>query len=468
MIALFMVTWAVAGFLSSPQPHAVPAAYRAPADIADIPIKPPKGWKAKTNQGALVMIPGDVAEGKVYTVVVTPLQIKAGTLDEVYAIGKKTIGDVGTYTPLTKPARAQSDGGWDYELTIGTLEQGEKGLLAQVMAVKKGDVGGIVIVLTDSIETMQTYSDPFSNMIRSLGGPGKLPPAPEVAQAAGTADLQYTVPQGWIETKKSGATVIEASKDDLYTKYRWTLVVLPSQPLRGSLRDNFKEYWKDLVTANYDSAVVPLPLGARLNNGYTCAFDADGSATHKVSGAKPRSVSVYLLAHGDRFVPMLAILYGYEKQLDTDLDQFITTATIPKSSNTKIPLFSNTEVAGEWSEGSASIASYVTSSGDYAGDASIYTGSSFSLKPDGTYRHVLIAIRGNTRIKETDEGKWRIEDNELVLGHGKGVSRYSLLGCGADPKAGRFLALGTYANTKAKLSFSNPRGAFQATWYKAK
>ncbi|MCW3099031.1 MAG: hypothetical protein JWL77_4649 [Chthonomonadaceae bacterium] len=468
MLIPFLIACTMSGFLASPGPFPTPVAPRIAADIADIPMKPPSGWKAKTAQGATVMTPGDLAEGKVYTVLVTPLQTKAGSLDEVYEIGKKTIGEAGAYTPLSKPARAQSEGGWDYELTIGMLEKGDKALLAQVLALKKGDIGGIVILIADSIETMQTYSDPFSNMIRSLGGSGKHPPAPEIAPASGTVDLQYKVPAGWVETKKQGATVIEATKDDFYTKYRWTLVVMPSQPLHGSLRENFKDYWKALITANYESDAVPLPLFVRLSDGYACAFDADSGAKHKVSGARPRIVSVYLVAHGDRFVPILAILYGYEKQLDIDMDRFLTTATIPKSSSAKIPLFSNAEVVGDWSEGSTSIASYVTASGAYAGDASIYSASSFHLNPNGTYKHLMVGIQGSTHIKEQNEGKWRVEDNELVLTHAKGVDRYSLLGCGSDPKAGRFLVIGTYSNAKAKLSFSNPRGPFQASWYKAK
>jgi hypothetical protein len=164
----------------------------------------------------------------------------------------------------------------------------------------------------------------------------------------------------------------------------------------------------------------------------------------------------------------MAITYGYEKQLDADLDRLLETARIPGSAEAQVPLFSSAEVAGDWSEGSASIATYVTSSGSYAGDASIYTGSGFILRPDGTYNHVLVAITGGTHLKEKDEGKWSLADTELVLRQGKRESRYSLLGYGVDSKAGRFLVLGTYPNVKAKLSFSDPRGPFQASWFKAR
>jgi len=467
MVPLLLVSLAAARITHVPVPsHAPPATMVARA--GDIPLKPPAGWTTQTKDGATVITPGDVGDGKVYKVVLTPLQTKAGTIDEVYEVGKKMIGEVGTYTALTKVEKQQSDGGWDYAFTIGTVEKGGNGLLVQVMGLKKGDLGGVIIVLSDGIETTQKYSDDFAQMIRSLGGARKPPPAPAIAAGSGTVDLQYTVPAGWTETKKQGITIVENAKDETYNKWQWTLIIMPSQPLTGSLGDNFKDYWKALITANYESDVVPLPLTARLDDGYVCAFDADGSAKHKTSGARPRIASVYLIAHGDRFVPIFGIIYGYDKKVEADFDRFIETARIPGSSGAKIPLFSKSAVAGEWSEGSSSIASYVTASGGYAGDASIYTGSAFQLRPDGSYSHTLVALSGSTRIKEHDEGQWSIDDNELVLRQAKGASRYSLLGYGVDPKAGRFLVLGTYANAKSKLSFSNPRGVFQATWYKSK
>ena len=150
MINLLVAACALSGFLSSPAPLTLPLPKGAPfariSNSADIPLKTPTGWKANTGQGATVMTPGDLAEGKVYTVLVTPLQIKAGSLDEVYAASKALMGEVGAFTPLTKPQQAQSDGGWDYKVTIGALEKSGKALLAQIVALKKGELGGIVSV----------------------------------------------------------------------------------------------------------------------------------------------------------------------------------------------------------------------------------------------------------------------------------------------------------------------------------
>ena len=435
--------------------------------VADIPFKAPEGWKATKQDGSTTLTPGDVPTGKVYAVVVTPAPGKAPSLDTIYDTGLKMIGEIGTYKPLTAIQKSQSDGGWDFKFTIGTVEKDGSGFLTQVMAVKKGDEGGTVVTLTDSMETMQKYSDDFSNMIRGLGGSPKPPPAPDVAKGSGTVDLQYAVPKGWVESKRPGAIVIEASKDEFYVKYRWTVVVMPSQPLTDSVRETFGAYWTALVSDNYESGIVPMPLMSRLSDGYALAFDGDTMPKHKVSGAKPRTVSVYMLIHGDRFVPILAITYGFEKPLEEDLTQLIETARIPNSSNTKTQLFNKSEIIGDWREGSTSIASYVTSSGGYAGDASIATIEDFHVNADGTFKRSFIGLQGANHIRETSAGTWSIEDNELVLDNGKEKVRYSLFGAGADPKAGRFLILGN-AGAKTKLSLSNPRGPFQASWFKAK
>src|SRR5258708_439398 len=90
---------------------------------AHIPFKAPSGWKTKTQDGGTVITPADVPEGKVYTAVLTPLQTKAGTIDEVYEIGKKQLAEIGTYTAISKVEQRTSDGGWEYRFTIGKLEK---------------------------------------------------------------------------------------------------------------------------------------------------------------------------------------------------------------------------------------------------------------------------------------------------------------------------------------------------------
>ena len=55
------------------------------------------------------------------------------------------------------------------------------------------------------------------------------------------------------------------------------------------------------------------------------------------------------------------------------------------------------------------------------------------------------------------ESRYRLPHGAAVALGLRAVTAIAV-GCGLDPKAGKFLVLGSYSNVKAKLSFSNPRG----------
>jgi len=76
-----------------------------------------------------------------------------------------------------------------------------------------------------------------------------------------------------------------------------------------------------------------------------------------------------------------------------------------------------------------------------------------------------MALTRGSSVREKNSGTWTVEDDELVLSKG---GRYSLLGYGADSRAGRFLVLGNYSDNPARLKFTNPRGILQAQWLGAK
>ena len=106
----------------------------------------------------------------------------------------------------------------------------------------------------------------------------------------------------------------------------------------------------------------------------------------------------------------------------------------------------------------------VTAGGAYAGDATISTGRFCHLGADGSYSQTLMALTRDANIREKSEGTWTVDDDGLVLSNG---GRYSLLGYGSQPGVGRFLVLGNYSDTEARLKFTNPRGILQAQWLRA-
>ena len=121
-------------------PHRLPALQtdsNARNTTPSIPLKAPSRWKTEIKDGITVLTPGDVGEGKVYVVMVTPLKDKAGSLEEVFKIGKKLIAEVGVFKSAAEAKQAETEGGWNYKFALGTVDKQGNSFLAQVMALKK-------------------------------------------------------------------------------------------------------------------------------------------------------------------------------------------------------------------------------------------------------------------------------------------------------------------------------------------
>lgn len=433
-----------------------------PGRLADLPLTAPKGWKVEKQDKAIVYSPENMAEGKFFAAMATATEGRAGSIDVLLDAAKKMASDIGTLKIATEPKDGKSDGGWDYKFVLGSLEIKGRTLIVETMALKKGDEGGVIVVLSDSIETMTSYADPFMAMIRGLGAtPGK-----ETAKAE-AVDLQYTVPDGWTQTQINGFPLLVKEKNEEYTKYRVSLLIFPTEALGSNLREQFMGYWNSFVTPNYTTKIAPIPLMSRMKSGQACAFDAEWSAKDK--NGNVACVAIYMLAHGGKVVPVMGIFSGTdwtgEKAIESEVEHFLDTAKIPGTTSEKVTLFNAASLAGEWSESGTEYANYVTRSGTYVGDATISTASYFTLGSDNSYKRTLLAIGAAGNIREKDAGTWSIEDDELVLSNG---GRYTILGNGSDPKVGRFLVIGNYANQRARLKFTNPRGILQAMWMKAK
>ena len=443
----------------------LPAVSRAGRETPSISLKAPTGWKTEIKDGITALTPSDVVEGKLYLVTVTPLKDKAvgaqqvvpSSLEEVFNIGKKLVAEIGVFKALAEPKQGESEGGWTYKFALGTVDKQGNSFLAQVMGLKKGDAGAVIIVLSDSAATMEKYAETFGAMVRALGAK----PATSGGTASGKVDLQYIAPPGWVTKQVSGFLTLQKTNSDNSVQ---TLLILPSELLKGSLREAFRGYWKSYVSEQYETTIAPLPMMARLRSGYACAYDADTGAKYKGNRVK---TTLYLIAQGGRVVPVLSTVNRFLTEPGEDIEQFLQSARILGASAVKVPLYAQMEIAGDWNTTSSTMADYVNYRGDYAGDASITTAYGFNLAPNGTFKTVFVALTSKVRLRERDEGKWKVEDDELVL-QGKEIRRFTLIGYGSDPKVGRFLVLNTYANIKARINLADPRGVFGGNWLKSK
>jgi hypothetical protein len=418
-----------------------------------LPVPTPVGWESKREEAATVFNPKDLPAGKTFSVVSADLTGKVGSIKALLEAGRATLGESGKFNAHKEPVAGKSEGGWDYEVQAGTLTNDAGSLLVQIVGFRKGEAEGLILVIIDSVETLNKYADAFAGMIRGVGAPPK--PA-----AAVKVDLRYKLPADWAAKPLDAGLLLARERNDPYDKYSYRLMVLPSEPLTGSLRAKFLEVWAAQIKPGLETGIVPLPLVRRLKSGAVVAFDQDPAA--KINGVVHHG-GLYLLAKGNRCVPILSFYFGLTslKELQTAVEPFLESAEIPGADDSRIAPIDPADLAGQWNTSSMSLANYVTSTGQYAGD--------LTLNKDGSFSKSAIAVTAKQRINEKSEGAWKVEDTALILTPKDGqVRRYRIFGVGSDPKAGAFLVLSTYGNTDEEADFCIPRRRFSGEWFKRK
>lgn len=429
-----------------------------------LPLQVPDGWESATQDGVLIFSPKGTPEGKLFKVLIPPLTRKVGSLDGLLDAGKTTLGEIATFTPLRDAIKGKTDGEWEYQFAIGTLEKEGQKLVGQAWGFRKAAEEGLVLVIADSLETVEKYSEAFGAMVKSLG-------VPKAAPAATKVDLTYTVPAGW-ERKDQGDSVLlekwlNKGETFYHTERQFRLLILPSQPLAGTLKKAFLETWTIQIKGSVDSAILPLPMMRRLKSGMAVAYDVDADAKNKKG--VPLVSGLYVLARGTRMVPVIAFHSGFDDVLTKDLLELLESAEIPGAGDGRVALFAAAELAGEWATSSMVLANYVTSSGAYAGDATVATSETITLNADQTFKTWFMGLSGTTRIRESNQGKWSIDDATLVLNGEKDKERrYLIYGVGSDAKLGHFLVKNDYSSSETPLDISRPRRPLSAAWLKKK
>lgn len=465
MIPLAIHAFLVLGALQQP-----PAQSAKPR--TELPLSAPTGWEMKEQDSTIVLTPKDLEAGKIYSVIAPGLPQKMGTVRKLLEVGKAVLAQFGEFKPANEPAGSKTRYDWEFEVVVGPLTKDGKTLMAQAVGLKKGEKEGILLILSDGVPTMQKYADTFNAMVHLLDAP--VPAAAPAAPAATSVDLVYTAPEGWTSTPMGPSVVLswsnEATKNQFQSLVKYQFIILPSQPLKGDLRKAYRELWESQITPLIETSVTPYPMLRRLKSGALCAFDLADNSKYKngQDPGGPLGVALYLLARGNRFVPMLGLYVMREKTLSDVLEKFMESARIPNSSDDPLATYAAAELAGTWTYESASLANYVRN-GRVVGDASMTQQSELTLGADGAFKFRIVYTKSSVPTIFDNEGQWSIDDVTLVLKGKKGES-YRLDGVGKDPKTGDVLVLSSYSKNAAdaQLNLGDPRGYYQSTTYKKK
>jgi hypothetical protein len=313
----------------------------------------------------------------------------------------------------------------------------------------------LVVGLTACIPPPATPGTPGSP--GTPGAPGTTGPS---APASTTVDLVYQVPAGFSETRGEQATTLSYATSDGYSNVSYTIVILPSQPMRGTLTETFQALWGEAITPLFTSAftpgITPAPLRRRLSSGYAVAFD--GELMNSNRGGMFTTV-LYLLASGDRVVPILGMFGDMDaRQAEPIVSAFLESASIEGYPPGAFSLFDASELVGTWSTQSAEFANYVDSStGNYAGSSTVAVREDHTFNADGSYSAYASAYQSDRGFdRDAPSGTWRVEDDSIMLETGAGTKQYRVFAVGTFRGVPSIYLPPSYASTSV-AEFTRPR-----------
>ena len=287
-------------------------------------------------------------------------------------------------------------------------------------------------------------------------------PAPRQPASEGGYDLVYRLPQGWNESRTYlNAITLGFDQEDFYNHLHPRIHVFPSRARQGTVNDQYRALWNEIVVApgEFSSTVPAGPLRRRTHSGYAMAMDVKNTTLAKGNGYV--SVGLYVIHTDEKLVPILTTnLDWHYKEV---AEAFFDNLTVRGAPASKTPLFDTSELAGHWSTQAVSVATYVNASGGYAGDASIATADGLFLDADGTFRSHFVGVGRGMAVQEDDQGRWKVEDDMLVLA-GKRTDKRRIWGHGTAPQ-GNPDSICMVPYGAAQPQYFSPEDGINSSWY---
>ncbi len=287
-------------------------------------------------------------------------------------------------------------------------------------------------------------------------------PPQQPATQGGSYDLVYQVPSGWNESRTYlNAVTVGFDKEDFYDHLHPRIHVFPSRPRQGAINDQYNALWNEIVVApgEFTKMNVPGPLRRRTATGYAMALEAQNTQLAK-GGYVP--VGLYVIYTDDKVVPILAT--NLDWHFEKESNAFFDGLTIRGSAPSRTALFTAPELAGNWSTQSASLANYVSSSGNVVGDASIATAEELELRANGTFHSHYFGMGRGMTVNEGDDGTWSIDDDMLVLAGKRKTDKRRIWGSGVAPQGNPHSICLVHYGT-AQPRYFNPEDAIGTTWF---
>lgn len=207
--------------------------------------------------------------------------------------------------------------------------------------------------------------------------------------------FSYEAPVGW--NKEANTVNISYSFTDNKTGSFCIINMYHSRPSEGSIQADFAKQWQTAAIPLGVTDTPKLQKGAPINGWENIS----GAATFKQNGAN----AVIILASFTGFdkTSNLIFITNDQKYL-TRIDEFTSKIQLNKPAEAAAVTQNQTpeinsgsaSLIGEWSSNSNTLANFVNSSGQYAGDASTASTTIFVFNANGTYEdHFNIYMNGH-------------------------------------------------------------------------
>jgi len=246
------------------------------------------------------------------------------------------------------------------------------------------------------------------------------------AQVQKIDNLSFAVPDGWKYEYTPGA----GQSDMVWTNANGAFcIIVLTKPVTssGDVEKDFAVTWRMGVEQN-PQATLPSPL-----------YDIRGMMGYpgKFSGSKidhgSKYVFLYVLETGKNFVPVVVIAPNaiVHDALHETVRAVI--GSIRVAPLVALPIkasVSTADLVGDWKYGDASVVSYVNStSGNYAGTSTTFTGEFYTITPDGRYIYNFQGMTGGHIVREKSAGTLEFA-GEFIVFHekpGNKLKRYHFI-----------------------------------------
>jgi hypothetical protein len=227
----------------------------------------------------------------------------------------------------------------------------------------------------------------------------------------------YTPPPGW--TKNSSRDYVSYTTIDKTKGTYCVLAIYTAVTSKGSPQKDFASEWKGLVAKLYQTDAHPKTEVQTTADGWKAVVGA--------ARARQDTTNFYVvLTVYSGFGKTSSILItlndqSYMPQADAVLDniRLDKKAVIAKSKTIdppfRVPNNNGNSLVGVWSNSSAAIGNYVTSSGAFVGSADVNTMEEYEFKPDNVYVYKFFGMSSGKLYYTETNGSYKINGRSLVL-----------------------------------------------------